>query len=174
MIKKIIFTVILIFIFLGCSKSAIGLNTPDFNQNFDNTNHVVGNKEIAIAKVIYIKKDNSVIKERITFYIDKFPYDVSFELFSSLDIKTIKSVTINSKGERKFTYVKNPDTKSHLFLNKELEGHYTLVFLDRTNVFIIDEQKSYLPVKHIASTNSFIVNKNYTKQNNIETYWYSE
>lgn len=94
-----------IVLFTGCANKQ---NTISNNENdkkferYNNTNHIVGNPLSSITTLVYAKESNGKIVDKITFYIDKFPYEVHFNLCEDMkSYKDFDTVFIDEKAKEK-------------------------------------------------------------------------
>ncbi|MCX6052478.1 MAG: hypothetical protein NTZ60_08175 [Campylobacterales bacterium] len=181
-----IFSLVVIITFLGgCAAANFGVGKQSKFIQYDNTNHIVGNKDIATKKLVYIEEINGAIYKQITFYIDKFPYKTDFNLCSDKkDFKTIKAVMIDKSAEQKAIYEDDPiSCNGDIYVslnnnsNNNFVGSYNMKFLDG---FDVQDFHGYdLLLKHTASTSSssFTVEDNSFEQDSIKQivkkqYWY--
>ena len=49
-------------------------------QDYNNVNHVVGNKSDAIKTLVYTEEVDNKVNKKIIFYIDRIPYKKEFDL----------------------------------------------------------------------------------------------
>ena len=135
MLYKNLKNTLIIFSFLlllsGCSMTEPSPNKKNDFIEYDNTNHVIGDKSTAISTLVYIEKTNNMVDKKVTFYIDKFPYQKRFSLCSDKqNFKIVKSVTIDGKGNKEANYINDPiDCSSAIYLNEKGFGSYKLLFL---------------------------------------------
>lgn len=80
-----------VVLFTGCANNQNIISNRDGGEKFEqynNTNHIVGNPLSSITTLVYAKESNGKIVDKIIFYIDKFPYEVHFNLCE--DMKSYK------------------------------------------------------------------------------------
>lgn len=181
--RKYIFSLAAIIAFSsGCSTANVNTEKQNKFIQYDNTNHIIGNKENAIKTLFYIEEINGKIDKKITFYIDKLPYKTDFNLCSDKkDFKIVKSVTIDKSTHPQVIYEDDPiDCNGYIYValnNNDLMGSYSIKFLDG---FDIQDFHGYdLLLKHTTSeSNSFFTTKdNSSEEDSIKQiikkrYWY--
>lgn len=170
------FTMLLIF--SGCSSTNLNLTKKDNFIKYDNTNHIVGEKINSIKTLVYVEKIDDKIDKKVTFYIDKFPYEQSFSLCSDKkDFKIVKTVITDSNGNKKAIYENDPiDCDGKIYINKDGFGSHKLWFLSG---FMVHDFKGYdllLAHKSGREVSGFSI---YDRQasiglHNSESYWYFE
>lgn len=81
--KKIILpTIGALLLITGCNSTNMNINKVEKEDyiKYNNTNHIVGEKHKAIEVLTYTRMFNDKVDEKITFYIDKFPFNEDFNL----------------------------------------------------------------------------------------------
>ncbi len=128
---------------IGIGPLISGCTTQPSNDKndlfkYDNKNHVVGDKNNYVKKVIYTEGDD----KRIVFYIDRFPYKKEFSLCNKNEfIQNVESTYKDSK------YLENKKITCKSFIS-----------IDKTD----------LKVPYWTSFNfNFLDNAKYDKQNNV-------
>jgi len=112
--KRLVTTIIMttiVFGFNACTNNQnlkVQTNNSVQNSNFkkyDNTKHIIGNKNNALTTLTYIEKSNDTLTTKIVFYIDKFPYANRFNLCTDMkENKVLSSIkTKNNHDELIFT-----------------------------------------------------------------------
>lgn len=166
----------------GCSTTNISPNKQDDFVKYDNTNHVIGDKDSAIKTLFYVEEVNNKVEKKITFYIDKIPYKKEFDLCSDKkDFKVIKSVSVDSNNKLKAVYEdKHIDCISSLQIHRDsndiLEGSYNIKFLDGFDVQDFHGHDLLLPSQEKRSTNLFTTHDSFDQDNHLlkmfkKQYW---
>jgi hypothetical protein len=140
MLKRVLNLKIVGFLMIGCSGVA---PTPKKNTylEYDNTHHVVGDKNTAIKTLIYEQTKNGGLTKKITFHVDKFPYERIFDLCKDETSMFLQSVTMDQNGNKKPIYNKrNIDCMSRIKIDNEAGfGEYELVFLEGFEKIKVDD-----------------------------------
>ena len=77
--KLFAFSLSFVFLFFGCSLT----KKPDIQNGFqkiDNSNYIFGDKNSAIMALVLNETENNQLDKQIIFYINKFPYELNFNL----------------------------------------------------------------------------------------------
>ncbi len=172
--KKILLAISVVSLFTGCSIKSLSSKKNDDFVRYDNTNHVVGDKEKAIKTLVYIEKFNDTIDKKIIFYIDKFPYQKDFDLCSDQkDFKQLKSVITYKNGDSKPIYINHPiECKSSITFENEKIGSYNLSFLTGFKNYKLKGYDMPLPYQANRRLSNFIIEDKPTFQ--TSSYWYFE
>lgn len=188
MFKKNFVLIATLIVFTACADKNTQLNTK--NKAFDNSNHIIGNKENSITTITYneIYSDGNNVK--ITFYIDKFPYYKKFNLCqNNTSYKNIKSVTTNKKGEDFITYQENPlDCNSYIHLIQseynQIEGDYKFNYIQDFSSYKIQgydssianpvSRKSQITIKGGVSKNEIYSESDFIKNKYTNIFWTKE
>jgi hypothetical protein len=160
---KIILLSLLIILISGCSLTTINNKKQLQKQyiTYDNTHHEIGNKNEAIEVLTYNEIINNKQNVKITFYIDKLPYEKKFTLCpDKQSFKRLKTITQTKNVPDTPTYeTVKIDCDGYIKLNKTfdnkyLEGHYQLKILRGFNIQdfggydLALEEKSIYSVSH--------------------------
>ncbi|UXC28559.1 hypothetical protein N3114_11385 [Aliarcobacter butzleri] len=147
---------IISFTFLSVLISGCAIKKTSSENNVyipDNKNHIIGDKDNYIEKVIYLEgKDKEIV-----FYIDKFPYKKEFDLCNITNLN--KEISIDYPNAK---YINN-DCKSYIYINK-VEGDaipYRSSFDIKFLTEIEYNKSSNLFLKKISRTN--ILNTKFQK-----------
>lgn len=119
----------LLLLFSGCATSQESIPEKESNIfEYTNTYQEIGDKNNYINKVSYISKRENIIENKLTFYIDKFPFKKTFYLCSKdemlkiikkrdTDIKYLKG---NKLGCKSTFYVdKNNHLKASYYITRD-------------------------------------------------------
>ena len=172
--KKILLAISVVSLFTGCSMKSLSSKKNDDFVRYDNTNHIVGNKEKAIRTLVYVEKINDTINKKIIFYIDKLPYKKDFDLCNDQkDFKQLKSVITYKNGNSEPIYVNQPiDCKSSITLESERIGSYNLSFLLGFKHYKLKGYDMPLPYQANRRLSNFIIEEQPRLQ--ASSYWYFE
>lgn len=98
-------TTLFVVLFTGCANRQNMISNNESGEKFeqyDNTNHIIGNPIGSIATLVYAKESNGKTVDKITFHIDKFPYDVNFNLCEDMkSYRDFNTVFTNEKTKEK-------------------------------------------------------------------------
>jgi len=145
---------IAIFLLGGCSTTKITTKQDVKFREYDNTNHIVGEKNIATKKLIYIEEVNNKVSKKVTFYIDKLPFNKKFNL--------CKNTSYNCNS-----YISVVEDR---YPNNDIVGAFNLKMISGFrkvgDSFFPDDYSSNSPYTNFKDVN---VRGNQDKE--IKTYW---
>ena len=186
---KLVGSLVMISILGGCSASTLSIKEEKSNKKFikyDNTNHIVGNKDRAIKTLIYKRNNNGKIEKRITFYIDKLPYKMKFDLCKDQKkIQVLKSVIDMPNGKSKGIYEDEIiDCNSAIYIyeskrTNKIEGSYNLKMLNGFNVHYLKGHELLLKNETTAYVSRIVFETTSEDRMFYDTlpkseYWYFE
>ncbi|ACZ11807.1 hypothetical protein [Sulfurospirillum deleyianum] len=166
-----VFVVVMVFL-TGCVEKQ---NTTLHNSNerfekYNNTNHIVGNKASAIATLIYVQEVDDKIVDKITFYIDKFPYDVTFNLCQDMkSYRDFKTVFTDEKTKEKTPQYFQNSINCQSALNMQISQNDFKALIDFNlfdgfNIVNFDGFEKKLPVEQPFQSSGYVIRKAYDKQ----------
>ena len=190
-IKKIFTTSIIgtsiIFSLNGCvNKNSITIKNDNLSREnnfykYNNTKHIIGDKQKSIKTLKYIEKYNNKVNTSITFYIDKFPYEKKFDLCKDMkNNKILSSIQKDNNNNEKLIFKENPiNCNGYIFItkfNNNLFGSVKMKLLEGFNIHKLNGHEILLKKqKTISIKNTLfrdhITNINYFTKTKIEKLW---
>jgi hypothetical protein len=139
--------------------------------------HKIGEPANTIETLVYIETENNLVKNKVVFYIDKFPYDKTFNLCDEQKTyRYLESVTTYKDGTTKPTYQEKPiECTSSISLTNEQYGTYSLKFFEGYKTGTLNGHSFELPVTSNIQANS----EDFKKESEVvgqiaENRWYFE
>ncbi|WP_294962011.1 hypothetical protein [Sulfurimonas sp.] len=160
-------------VFTGCVTKQANIEREILEKDlikYDNSKHVIGNKNSAIKTLVYTENIEGKDDKKIIFYIDKLPYTAKFNLCEDKKAyRDFESVVTNKKTGAKAPvyFTSKVDCASSIIISKYKDNFEAVINFKMLNGFRVAKIGDFdklLPYKTHFEVSSLLLKNNIEKQ----------